>query len=67
VSITSVILFAVLKATTGLRVSVAEELAGLDVEEHGSAGYGEGFGSFAPTSVLAEGVGAPAPAREMIP
>jgi Amt family ammonium transporter len=67
VSITSVILFAVLKATTGLRVSEAEELAGLDVEEHGSAGYGEGFGSFAPTSVLAEGVGAPAPAREMIP
>jgi Amt family ammonium transporter len=67
VSVTSIILFAAIKATVGLRVSEAEELAGLDVEEHGSAGYGEGFGAFVPTSVLAEGVGAPAPAREMIP
>ena len=49
----------------GLRAE--EELAGLDIVEHGSPGYGEGFGSFAPASVQAEGVGAPAPAREMIP
>lgn len=48
VSITAFILFAVIKATVGLRVSEAEELAGLDVEEHGSPGYGEGFGAFVP-------------------
>jgi Amt family ammonium transporter len=47
VSVTSIILFSVLKATIGLRVSEEEELAGLDVLEHGSPGYGEGFGSFA--------------------
>jgi Amt family ammonium transporter len=68
VSVTSIILFAVIKATVGLRVSEAEELAGLDIEEHGSPGYGEGFGAFTPaSSVAAEGAGAPAPAREMIP
>jgi Amt family ammonium transporter len=46
VSVASFILFAVIKATIGLRVSEEEELAGLDVLEHGSPGYGEGFGSF---------------------
>ena len=66
VSITSIILFALIKATIGLRVSEEEELAGLDIQEHGSAGYGEGFGAFAPASIAAEGPGAPAPAREMI-
>ncbi len=50
VSITSFILFTVLKHTVGLRVSEEEELAGLDILEHGSPGYGEGFGSFAPPS-----------------
>ncbi|MGH9246109.1 MAG: ammonium transporter [Acidimicrobiales bacterium] len=39
VSVTSFALFAALKATVGLRVSKEEELAGLDVEEHGSPGY----------------------------
>ena len=67
VSVTSVILFTLIKVTVGLRVSEAEELAGLDIEEHGAPGYGEGFGAFAPTSVAAEGIGAPAPAREYIP
>jgi Amt family ammonium transporter len=67
VSVTALVLFTVIKATIGLRVSEAEELAGLDVEEHGSPGYGEGFGSFSPASVAAEGAGAPAPARECIP
>jgi len=33
------ILFAVLKYTIGLRVSPEEEMAGLDVHEHGSPGY----------------------------
>ena len=47
VSATSIILFLALKHTIGLRVSEAEEHAGLDVEEHGSHGYGEGFGGIA--------------------
>ena len=51
VSLASVILFGILKATVGLRVSEEEELAGLDVHEHGSAGYGEGFGSFTPAGM----------------
>ena len=40
VAITSYIVFATLKATVGLRVSEEEEINGLDVMEHGSAGYG---------------------------
>jgi Amt family ammonium transporter len=50
VSVTAIILFAGIKATIGLRVTEEEELAGLDILEHGSPGYGEGFGSFAPGS-----------------
>jgi ammonium transporter, Amt family len=48
VSITSIILFGVLKAAHGLRVSEEEEIAGLDILEHGAPGYGEGFGTFVP-------------------
>lgn len=48
VSITAWALFSTLKAFGGLRVSEEEELAGLDVLEHGAPGYGEGFGSFVP-------------------
>jgi len=33
-------LFATLKATIGMRVDAEEEMEGLDVAEHGSAGYG---------------------------
>jgi ammonium transporter, Amt family len=40
VAVASGILFLVLKATIGLRVSEEEELAGLDVLEHGAPGYG---------------------------
>ena len=40
VALTSGLVFAGLKATIGLRVSAEEEMAGLDVLEHGSAGYG---------------------------
>jgi ammonium transporter, Amt family len=47
VSVTSFILFALLKAFGGLRVPPEEEMAGLDVSEHGSPGYGESSGSFA--------------------
>ncbi|MEZ5171385.1 MAG: ammonium transporter [Acidimicrobiia bacterium] len=38
---TSAVVFGVLKATIGLRVSEEEEISGLDVAEHGVAGYGE--------------------------
>ena len=37
---TCLVLFAALKATLGLRVDEEEEVMGLDVAEHGSAGYG---------------------------
>jgi Amt family ammonium transporter len=39
VAITTGILFAIIKATIGLRVSAEEETQGLDVLEHGLAGY----------------------------
>ena len=39
VAITTAALFAVLKATIGLRVSAEEEIEGLDVLEHGLQGY----------------------------
>ena len=51
VSVCAIILFYGLKAMNMLRVSPEEELAGLDIEEHGSAGYGEGFGSFTPGGI----------------
>jgi Amt family ammonium transporter len=40
VTVTAGLLFLAIKATVGLRVSEEEELTGLDVLEHGSAGYG---------------------------
>ena len=39
VGIASLAVFSVLKATIGLRVSEEEEIGGLDVPEHGMAGY----------------------------
>ena len=53
VAVTAGALFLVLKATIGLRVSEEEELAGLDVIEHGTPGY-------APDA-LPSGVPTPAP------
>jgi Amt family ammonium transporter len=41
VLVATTILFAVIKRTIGLRVSAEEELAGLDMFEHGSLGYGQ--------------------------
>jgi Amt family ammonium transporter len=43
VVVASVILFAVLKATMGLRVTREEEIEGLDLREHGMWGYPESF------------------------
>ncbi len=40
VAVTAGLLFVIIKATVGLRVSREEELAGLDVLEHGAPGYG---------------------------
>ncbi|MFZ0013073.1 MAG: ammonium transporter [Acidimicrobiia bacterium] len=40
VTVSAGLLFLAIKATIGLRVSPEEEIAGLDVEEHGSPGYG---------------------------
>ena len=65
VTVAAGLLFLGLKATIGLRVSPEEELAGLDVEEHGSPGYGHdphlsvGVGIITP--------GATPPARESVP
>lgn len=39
VFVASLILFGILKATVGLRVSEQEEIEGLDVHEHGFSGY----------------------------
>lgn len=50
------LLFLLIKRTVGLRVSEEEELAGLDVLEHGSPGYG-----LDPGIPGAGNVGAPAP------
>lgn len=50
VSVASYVMFLVLDKVIGIRVSAEEELAGLDVLEHGSPGYGEGFGSFTPAA-----------------
>jgi len=44
VAVTAGILFALLKGTIGLRVSEEEELAGLDVMEHGTPGYAPDLG-----------------------
>jgi Amt family ammonium transporter len=50
--VASVVLFAVVKAVTGLRVSEAEELTGLDMAEHGLPAYPE----FSPVA-LSSGAG----------
>ncbi len=41
VGVTATAMFLAIKATIGLRVPEDEELAGLDVAEHGSPGYGD--------------------------
>ncbi|MBK5268259.1 MAG: ammonium transporter [Acidimicrobiia bacterium] len=58
VVVTTGLLFLAIKAVIGLRVSEEEELAGLDVMEHGSPGYAfeTGRGEFASSSSSVAGV-----------
>jgi Amt family ammonium transporter len=53
VLVTSLAVFAAIRATYGLRVSAAEEDAGLDIVEHGMYGYPE---QFIPSSELSGGI-----------
>jgi len=41
VGVSMTIIFSIIKATIGLRVSEQEEIEGLDIHEHGYKGYGE--------------------------
>jgi Amt family ammonium transporter len=43
VFVSSYVVFGIIKATYGMRVSDEEELAGLDISEHGMYGYPEQF------------------------
>jgi Amt family ammonium transporter len=55
------LLFLAIKKTVGLRVTPEEELAGLDVEEHGAPGYGADLltGLGMPSSALSHSTAAP--------
>src|SRR3546814_19567411 len=53
------LLFLAIKKTIGLRVTPEEELAGLDVEEHGSPGYG--FDTLAGAGPAAAAIPTPPP------
>ncbi len=50
VTITTGALFMAIKATIGLRVPAEEEIAGLDVVEHGAPGYGPDVSATAPVA-----------------
>jgi len=67
VTIAAGLLFLAIRRTIGLRVSAEEELAGLDVEEHGSPGYGHDpahVGSGVVTGALSGGGRQPIPTSE---
>ena len=53
VGVTMTILFKVIQKTIGLRVSAAEEIAGLDAEEHGLA---SAYADFMPSSIASGGM-----------
>lgn len=53
VAVTAGLLFLAIKVTVGLRVSEEEELAGLDVGEHGYPGYGPDIAPALPAMPLA--------------
>ncbi|MDP9441018.1 MAG: ammonium transporter [Actinomycetota bacterium] len=54
VAVTAGLLFLVIKATVGLRVSQEEELAGLDVPEHGAPGYGPDVAPLLPPTPISD-------------
>jgi Amt family ammonium transporter len=54
VAITAGLLFLAIKATIGLRVTQEEELAGLDVLEHGAPGYGPDVTPVLPPAPVAD-------------
>ncbi len=56
VVITMTIVFTLIKKTVGLRVSEAEEIAGLDVEEHGLT---SSYADFMPVTAAVNGFGVP--------
>jgi Amt family ammonium transporter len=75
VFVVSYVTFAVIKATYGMRVSEEEEMAGLDMSEHGMYGYPEqfipapelvGYGA-APTGTAAASGVAPLPTQTEVP
>jgi Amt family ammonium transporter len=59
VFVLSIITFAAIKATIGLRVSEAEEEAGLDIATHGMYGYPEQFIDAAEFGARSTGPAAP--------
>jgi len=63
VAVTAGLLFLAIKATVGLRVSEEEELAGLDVFEHGAPGYGPDVTPMVPAVPIAGAGTAPASGR----
>jgi Amt family ammonium transporter len=75
VLVVSYVTFGIIKATYGMRVSEEEELAGLDISEHGMYGYPEqfipapelvGYGA-APQGTAAAGGAGPLPTATEVP
>lgn len=68
VALTMVIAFKILDMTMGLRVSREEELAGLDIQEHGVASYADFMpsASAAYDTLLAAGESSSAPAKAKV-
>jgi Amt family ammonium transporter len=65
VAVTSFLLFTAIKVTVGLRASEEEELDGLDVHEHGAAGYGPEMISV-PASKFGGGTKTAVPEKESV-
>jgi Amt family ammonium transporter len=55
VAVAAGLLFLIIKATVGLRVSPEEEIAGLDVLEHGAPGYGPDVTPALPPTPIPDG------------
>jgi Amt family ammonium transporter len=57
VAVTMLVVFFIIKKTVGLRVSPTEEIAGLDIEEHGLVSSYADFMPAMPASTLSEAIG----------